>query len=509
MERCPGEFKLVPATRIVADAPSRATAQYLAEQLGKSTGYPFKVAISSKARKGDVLLTTEHAQMGACGEAYELEVSADSVVIRAADQAGMFYGAETLRQLLPPEAFAPKPTCDREWRIPSVKIKDEPRFKWRGFMLDSSRHFFNKNEVKCLLDLMAMHKLNTFHWHLVDGIGWRIEIKKYPRLAEVGAWRKGIGYQLDPKASTAFGPDGRYGGYYTQADVREIVAYAQARHITIVPEIEMPGHCRSALSAYPELSCFGGPYNTEPDAKLVSAAVYCAGNEETFEFLQNVLTEIVALFPGKHIHIGGDEVNPENWKRCPKCQARMRAEGLKTEQELQAWFVRRIERFVASQGRTVVGWSEICQGGLPQHAVVMDWIGGAEQAARAGHDVVMTPTNFCYLDYWQSTNHAAQPPAFGGDVPLAKAYSFEPVPSDLAPECRAHILGAQGNLWTEYVASLKHAEYMMFPRLCALAEVCWSPRTSRNYEDFTGRLRTHIQRLDQRGVRYATLDLTR
>ena len=342
-----GEFKLQPATCIWVDAPSGATGEYLAQRLRKSTGYPLKVAAATSAQAPEqgILLTTKDAKAGRDAEAYELTVAPDSVVIRAPDQAGLFYGVQTLLQLLPPEVFSAQPVCDREWKMPCVEIEDGPRFKWRGFMLDVSRHFFTKAEVKQLLDLMALHKLNTFHWHLVDGVGWRIEIKKYPRLTEIGAWRNGIGFKLDPKASTAYGPDGRYGGYYTQADIREIVAYAQTRHITIVPEIEMPGHTRSALSAYPELSCFGGPYDTEPDAKLPSAAVYCAGSEETFVFLQNVLAEVITLFPGKYIHIGGDEVNKENWKKCAKCQARMRAEGLKTEQELQSFFLRRMEKF--------------------------------------------------------------------------------------------------------------------------------------------------------------------
>jgi hexosaminidase len=497
-----GEFRLQAATRILVDAPSGGTGEYLAERLRKSTGYPLKVEVTTSAKvpKRSIWLTTKGAQAGRGAEAYQLTVAPDSVVIRASGQAGLFYGVQTLLQLLPPEVFSAQPVCDREWKIACVQIEDEPRFKWRGFLLDVSRHFFTKEEVKQFLDLMALHKLNTFHWHLVDGIGWRIEIKRYPRLTEVGAWRNGIGYQLDPKSSTAYGADGRYGGYYTQADIREMVAYAQARHITIVPEIEMPGHIRSALAAYPELSCFGGAFNTEPDAKLPAPAVYCAGNEQTFEFLQNVLAEVIALFPGKYIHIGGDEVNKESWQKCPKCQARMRAEGLKTEHELQSYFTRRIEKFLDSRDRTPIGWSEICQGGLAQHAAVMDWIGGAVEAAGAGHDVVMSPNSTCYLDHWQSTNHVAEPPAFGGDLPLAKVYAFEPVPANLDPRYACHILGAQGNLWTEHVASLQHAEYMTFPRLCALAEVAWSPKTSRNYDDFARRLQTHSQRLDQLGV---------
>jgi hexosaminidase len=403
--------------------------------------------------------------------------------------------------LLPPEVFAAKPVAGGDWKIPCAQIEDQPRFKWRGLLLDVARHFFTKNEVKQLLDVLAMQKINTLHMHLTDDQGWRVEIKKYPRLTEIGAWRKDAGFGLDPKASTAYGPDGRYGGYYTQDDIREIVAYARARHITVVPEIEMPGHSSAALSAFPELSCNGGPYT--PNAQGgVFAGVYCAGKDETFDFLQNVLAEVHQLFPCAYIHIGGDEVPKDNWKKCPRCQARIKQEGLKSEHELQSYFIRRIEKFINAQGRTLIGWSEIREGGLAQNAVVMDWIGGAVEAASAGHDVIMSPTGYCYLDYYQSTNHATEPKAIGGYLPLSKVYSFEPLPAKLDPQYQSHILGAQGNLWTEYVPNFKHAQYMVFPRLCALAEVTWSPQSSRKWEDFLRRLPTQYQRFDQLGVNY-------
>jgi hexosaminidase len=413
---------------------------------------------------------------------------------------------QSLLQLLPPEALADKPAKGKDWNIPCVQIEDQPRFAWRGFMLDVSRHFFTKEEVKQFLDLMALYKLNTFHWHLVDSDGWRIEIKKYPRLTEIGAWRSDIGYKLDPKSSTAYGADGRYGGFYTQADIREVVAYAQARHVTIVPEIEMPGHSRAALSAYPEFSCTGGPYSTDPD-KSSGLGVYCAGKDESFEFLQNVLTEVFDLFPGKYIHIGGDEVNKDSWKKCDRCQARMKAEGLKNEEELQSYFIRRMEKFINAHGRTLIGWSEIRQGGLAESAVVMDWIGGGLESAGDGHDVVMSPEQFCYLDHWQSTNHAAEPRAFGKsgpkwNLPWPKVYAYEPVPAGLDPRLQSHILGAQGNLWTELVASMSHAEYMAFPRLCALSEVTWSPQASRDEADFRRRLDPQLRRFDCLGVNY-------
>jgi hexosaminidase len=496
-----GAFKLEPKTRILTDVPARDTGQYLLDRLNAATGYALKAGTSTKAQpaKGSILLTTKDAKPELGPEGYELVVSPDSVVVRAGKTAGLFYGVQSLLQLLPPEVYASKPTAGVDWKVPCLQIQDQPRFKWRGFLLDVARHFFTKSEVKQMMDALAMHKINTLQLHLTDDQGWRIEIKKYPRLTEVGAWRKDAGFGLDPKSSTTYGPDGRYGGYYTQDDIRELVAYARAKHITIVPEIEMPGHASAALSAFPELSCNGGPYTPNAEGGIF-AGVYCAGKDETFEFLQNVLAEVRQLFPGQYIHIGGDEVPKDNWQKCPRCQARIKAEGLKNEHELQSYFVRRIEKFINSQGRNLIGWSEIREGGLAQNAVVMDWIGGAVEAASAGHDVIMSPTGFCYLDYYQSTNHATEPKAIGGYLPLGKVYSFEPMPAKLDAQDQSHILGGQGNLWTEYIPNLKHAQYMAFPRLCALAEVTWSPKEARDRNDFTRRLQTQFKRFDQAGI---------
>jgi hexosaminidase len=496
-----GVFKLQPGIRILADAQGRDTGRYLAERLGPATGRSFQLRADTESATGNIVLTTRGANAALGAEGYELVVKEDSVVIRAPGPAGLFYGAQSLLQLLPTKVLAANPAGGGDWAIPCVRIEDQPRFKWRGLLLDVSRHFFTRNEVEQLLDLMALHKLNHLQLHLTDDQGWRVEIKRYPRLTEVGAWRKGIGFGLDPKASTAYGPDGRYGGYYTQADIRELLACAAARHITLVPEIEMPGHAGAALAAYPQFSCSGGGYTTDAGGGIFPA-VYCPGNEETFEFLQNILEEVIDLFPGKYIHIGGDEVPKGNWQKCAKCQARMAAEGLANEKELQSYFVRRLEQFINSKGRSLIGWSEILEGGLAQNAAVMDWIGGAVEAAGAGHDVVMTPTTHCYFDYYQSTNQTAEPRAIGGFLPLDQVYSLEPVPANLAPQYQSHILGAQANLWTEYVPSFKHAQYMIFPRLCALAEVAWSATASRNYADFARRLRTQFERLDQLGVNY-------
>jgi len=506
MERHDGAFKLIADTRIYVDSASRATGKFLTERLRPATGYPFKTStkfFGGAAISGGILLTTKNADTNLGPEGYELTVAPDSIVIRAPTQAGLFYGVQTLFQLLPPEIFSPNPVSNVAWQIPCVQIEDWPRFKWRGFMLDVSRHFFSKSEVETFLDAMALHKLNTFHWHLTDDHGWRIEIKKYPRLTQVGAWRADGGFGFDPKSTTAYGPDGRYGGFYTQDDIRDVVKYAAARHITIVPEIEMPGHATAALTAYPQFSCMGGPFEPSMTAGIFNG-IYDPAKEETFQFLADVLTEVVQLFPGQYIHIGGDEVPKETWKNSADCQALIKREGLKDEEELQSWFIRRIEKIVNAHGRTMIGWSEILQGGLAKNATVMDWIGGAKEAAGTGHDVVMTPTAYCYFDFYQSSNHVTEPKAaaWGGPLTLNKMYAFDPMPTNVPPQLQSHILGAQGNLWTEQIPNLKHAEYMTFPRACALAEVTWSAKDSRDWDDFMRRLQIQAQRLDELNINY-------
>jgi hexosaminidase len=434
-------------------------------------------------------------------EAYGLTVNRSTVEIDAGTSVGLFYGAQTLLQLLPPEIFATNLVHQVAWSVPAVRIEDEPRFPWRGWMLDVSRHFFDKAEIKRTLDLMAMHKLNVFHWHLVDDQGWRIEIKKYPKLTEVGAWRKSIGFDLDPAESTAYGSDGRYGGFYTQADVREIVAYAQNLHITIVPEIEMPGHSVAALAAYPELSCTGGPFDLDIGAGIFDG-IFCAGNEQSFTFLEDVLTEVFDLFPGKYIHIGGDEVTKGNWQKCPKCQARMKQEGLKNEHELQSYFVSRMEKFINAHGRSLVGWSEIREGGLAPSATIMDWNGGAVESASAGHDVIMATKEFGYLCYYPSLDRLPYERAYRPYLPLSKVYAFEPVPTNLPPQYIPHIIGAEACLWTVYFGSEKEIDEMSFPRLSAWSEIAWSPKTARDWNDFERRLPVHTKRLSEMGVNY-------
>jgi len=522
MEIRPGHFQLSASARIVSDAASAETADYLAAKLRTSTGYPLPIDTNGEAGKGLITLTTKSAKAELGPEGYELDVTAEQILIKATTQAGLFYGAQTLLQLLPPAIFEAGKVTNAGWEIPFLaQIEDQPRFPWRGFMLDCSRHFFSKEEVKRVLDDMALHKLNTFHWHLTDDQGWRIEIKKYPKLTGVGAWRdrslitppgnegnrqtNHVHPAWDVAPPTAFGHEGRYGGFYSQDDVREIVAYAASRHITVVPEIEMPGHAIAALAAYPELSCDAGSYSVNANAG-VNKGVFCIGDDAVMTFLDNVLLEMFDLFPGKYIHVGGDEVNAAvkkaTWGQSAACQARMKTEGLKTLDELQGWFTGRIGKFVSEHGKTMIGWTEIAEGPIPPNAVVMDWQGGALAAATNGHDVVMSPTKYCYFDYYQSLDTAMEPPGFGGYVPLDRVYSFEPVPANLPAEFQTHILGAQANLWTEYVPSLAHVEYMMFPRLCALAEVDWSPKAARDLDDFNARLQIHEQRLDALGVMY-------
>lgn len=518
LETLSGDFRLTDHTRICTDWASGETGEALAQALRKSTGYPLKVEkkdFSPKPTKDTIVLTTYGSNPKLGDEGYELTATPDSVVIRASRQAGMFYGTRTLLELLPPAVFSSNVVRNVTWRLPCVRIEDKPRFKWRGLMLDVSRHFFTKPQVERLLDLMALHKLNTFQWHLTDDQGWRIEIKKYPRLTEVGAWRTncdllhkppgakipGIHREWMKPPAAVFGPDGRYGGYYTQEDIREVVAYAAARHITIIPEIEMPGHSCAALAAYPQFSCFGGPFTTDAQAGVIHDGVYCPGNDQTFALLEGVLSEVFALFPTKYIHIGGDEVEKDTWKKCPKCQALMRREGLNNEKQLQSYFIKRIGRFVSAHGHTLIGWSEIMEGGLASNAVVMDWKGGGREAAIEGHDVVMTPIGHCYFDRLQSADRSQEPYA-GGYLPLRRVYDFEPIPKGLPPQDDSHILGTQANVWTGSITSPAELDYMTFPRLCALAEVAWSPKGAHNWKDFQRRLRVQELRLAELGVNY-------
>ena len=399
-------------------------------------------------------------------------------------------------QLFPADVDASKPIL-----IPTVEIKDTPQFKYRGMHLDVARHMYSVDFIKKYIDMMARLKLNTFHWHLTEDQGWRIEIKKYPKLQEVAAFRKEtlIGHYSDQPHQF----DGkRYGGYYTQEEIKEIVAYAQERHITVVPEIEMPGHSQAAIAAYPELGCTGE--QVEVATKWgVFEEVYCP-SEKTFEFLEDVIDEVVELFPGKYIHIGGDEAPKTRWKNCAYCQQLIKEKGLKDEHGLQSYFIQRMEKYINSKGKQIIGWDEILEGGLAPNATVMSWRGtkGAVEAAKEGHDVILTPTSHCYFDYYQSDNEN-EPLAIGGFLPLEKVYGFNPIPKELTKEESNYVLGAQGNVWTEYMPTEQQVEYMAFPRMIALSEVVWSQPENKNYKDFVKRLESYQKRLDAWDVNYA------
>jgi hexosaminidase len=435
-----------------------------------------------------IALVLDAAYHDPTGEGYRLAVTERAVTIRARREAGLFYGVETLRQLIRPDGT-----------IPAITIVDAPRFRWRGMHLDVGRHWFPVDFVKRYIDLMARYKLNSFHWHLTEDQGWRIEIRKYPRLTEVGACRAEtiVRKNFDPY----IGDGTPYCGFYAQDEIREVVRYARARHITVVPEIEMPGHSVAALASYPELGCGPGPYAVWTQWG-VNENIYCP-SEHTFRFLQDVLDEVLELFPSKFIHIGGDEAPKGAWHRSGTVQRLMYQEKLKDEAALQSWFIHRIDRFLTARGRRLLGWDEILEGGLAPGATVMSWRGvqGGIAAARAGHDVVMTPTMFLYFDYYQG-DPASEPLAIGGSVPLELVYSYEPVPEALTPAQAKHILGAQGNMWTEYMPTTAQVEYMAFPRMLALAEVVWSPRDARDLARFKARLPDRLAELDQLGVNY-------
>ena len=433
-------------------------------------------------------------------EAYELSISDQGILLQSSGYAGIYYGLQSIYQLLSPG------NSSGRHELPYLEIRDEPRFKWRGMHLDVARHFFPTAFIKKYIDLIAMHKMNIFHWHLTEDQGWRIAIKNYPKLEKISAWRTEtlIGHYNDQPHQF----DGqRYGGYYTQEEIIDIISYADDRYVTVVPEIEMPGHATAALAAYPELSCTGGPHEVET-IWGVHKEVFCAGKEETFEFLENVLKEVAELFPGSYIHIGGDECPKDRWKECNLCQARIKSNGLKNEHELQSYFIKRIEGILDEHGKRLIGWDEILEGGLAPKAIVQSWRGmdGGIDAANANHQVIMSPTSHSYFDYYQSKNEQAEPLAIGGFLPLEKVYEFEPVPSGIDPDKRHLILGGQANVWTEYIKTPEQAEYMAVPRMCAMAEVLWSPQNKKDYNSFLNRMDKHTKRLDGIGIHYRKLD---
>jgi hexosaminidase len=502
-----GAFRLHSGVAIVAPPgipEARQAADCLAAALAGPTGWQLKIseATRSAARRNTIVLAlTTQASAPAHPEGYELTVTTRGVRIQSPTPAGLFYGVQTLLQLLPPEIES-HTHSDAAWIVPSVHIVDYPRYAWRGLMLDVSRHFFTKEFVEQYIDRMARYKMNVFHWHLTDDNGWRIEIKGLPQLTQVGAWRVPRLAKWGAREAPREGEAATDGGFYTQDDIREVVAYARQRFVTVVPEIEMPGHSLAALAAYPELSCTGGPFQVNPGSNFYEKVdnAFCPGNEKTFEFIDKVFSEVAPLFPSEYIHIGGDECFKGFWKTCAKCQRRMADEHLANVDELQSYLVRRAEKILASKGKKLIGWDEILEGGLAPNAAVMSWRGmaGGIAAAKMNRQVVMTPTNFVYLDYYQG-DPSLEPSTFERLL-LSTCYRFEPTPEGVDPK---YILGGQGNLWTESVPTPRHAEYMTWPRTFALAEVFWSPKASRNWDDFSRRVEMQFQRLDAAQVNYA------
>ena len=489
---------LTPATRVSAVPAARGTLTWLQRELGAATGLPLAAGDEEDAR---IRLSVDPAA-GLGAEGYRLIVDTEGAIIVGNDPAGVFYGAQTLRQLLSPEAYRDAPSSPEPdgWRLPAVRVTDAPRFRWRGVMLDIARHFQPKREILRFIDLMALHKLNVLHLHLTDDQGWRVEIRRYPKLTRDASWRTQS--QLGTTDPPVF--DGRpHGGFLTQDDVREIVAYAAARHVTIVPEVDVPGHSQAAIHAYPELGEVGRiPVGTRWGIFDEVLAV----TDHVLDFYRNVFDEIIELFPGPFVHVGGDECPKTQWKNSESAQRRIREEGLADEDELQSWFIRRLDEHITKRGRRLVGWDEILEGGVAPGATIMSWRGeeGGIAAARAGHDVVMSPTATSYLDYKQSDD-PEEPVQVGTLLRVRDVYTGDPVPATLTREEAEHVLGAQVNLWSEHIDTARKLDYMAFPRLSAFSEKVWSAH-ERDYAEFEPRLVEHLSRLDAAGVEYRPMD---
>ena len=482
-----GAFQVNENTQLWIEAPE-ADKQQLQEYLAAS---PLKLAVAAEAPSADAIVLKQVAELPGVNseEGYVLTSTKKGVEVQAKTGAGLFYGVQTLLQM-----------AAEGNKVAFGTITDEPRFEYRGMMLDVSRHFFGLDFVKKQIDAMAYYKLNRLHIHLTDAAGWRIEIKKYPRLTNFAAWRSGKNWKEWWNGDRKYmeeGEEGAEGGYFTQDQCREIVEYAKKHYITVIPEIEMPSHSEEVLTAYPELSCTHVPYKQ---------ADFCVGNEKTFEFLENVLLEVMEIFPSEYIHVGGDEASKQSWKTCPLCQARMKKEGLKDVDELQSYLIERMEKFLNKHGRNLLGWDEILEGGLAPNATVMSWRGveGGLKAIEGGHRAIMSPGGYCYFDSYQDAPHT-QPEAIGGYLPLKKVYSYDPIPETFTPEQAKLMYGVQANLWAEYIPTPEHMEYMIYPRILALAEVAWSAVANKNYEDFHGRALKAVDELRAKG--YHPFDL--
>ncbi|MEC3908636.1 family 20 glycosylhydrolase [Tamlana sp. 2201CG12-4] len=504
LTRGQGYFEINKNTTVsVEDGVQAKTVNLFFKEFEAVSGWTPQVNVGAH---GDITFTTDSSMEE---EAYTLDVTTTNIVIKAASGAGFFYALQTLKQMLPPSFYSGELQANVVWGVPAVNIKDKPAFGWRGYMLDVSRHFFDAESVKNVIDFMAAQKLNRFHWHLADDQGWRLEIKSYPKLTEIGAWRMDYN-TTDENISFWFGRPKQkpgekptYGGFYTQEEVKDIVAYARERFIEIIPEIDMPGHAQATIAAYPEIGCV----NAEPyvaTGGVVKNNTYNPGKEETFEFAEKMLNEVMDLFPYKYVHIGGDECNKSQWGVDPDAQRRIKEEGLKDVYELQSYFIKRIEKIINARGRAMIGWDEILEGGLAPNATVMSWRGesGGIKSAKAGHEVIMTPNSYCYIDLKQG--HDDLEPNLGyGRLLLSKSYSYQVIPKDLSEEEGKLIKGIQANMWTESISDWSKLTYMTFPRLYAISESGWTAHENKDWNDFTNRLESQFKKLDAQKVRYA------
>ncbi|MEY4135066.1 MAG: hypothetical protein RL386_1416 [Bacteroidota bacterium] len=506
-----GEFILGKTTTIGYNSPdAQKAAELLVQKLNTPTGFALKATAGAAAAIQLNIYEKNDPRLGL--EGYFLQTGPKGMVLSANTPAGLFYGIQTLLQLFP-KAIESKTGTPGNWSVPAVRITDYPRFGWRGIMLDVSRHFFTKAEVKAYIDQIARYKYNTLHWHLTDDNGWRVEIKALPRLTEVGAWRVERSGHFGDRPNPKPGEAATYGGFYTHEDIREVVRYAAERHVTIVPEIDVPGHSMAAIAAYPELSCTkdtsirvnpGTPFSEwygNGTFKMLVDNTLNPSDENVYAFLEKVFTEIADLFPNPYIHVGGDECYKGYWAKDPGCQALMKKLGIRHVEDLQGYFMGRVEKILSARGKKLLGWDEILEGGISPGATVMSWRGtkGGIEAAEMGHDVVMTPTTYAYLDYNQG-EQTVDPRIYAG-LRVSKCYSFEPVPDGVDAK---HILGGQGNIWTEQIPNTRHLEYMSYPRAWALAEVYWSPKTARDWPDFARRMETHFLRAESAEINYST-----
>ncbi len=503
-----GAFTINSNTKIILTDDNKALkkgVEIFSNIINQSSAFKLKTEVKSKGVSGEdaivVSLSEDDERYG--NEGYSLKVTPETIAIEAAKPAGVFYAFQTLRQLFPPD-LEDSTVIANEWNIPAVEVFDKPLFVWRGQLLDVSRHFHPVELVKKNIDYLARYKMNVYHLHLTDDQGWRVEIKKYPKLTKVGAWRvdyNNMSWWGRPAQKS--GDKATYGGYFTQDQIREIVQYAADRFITILPEIDVPGHSQAIIASYPEVSCDGGKYYVATGGVTKDNTV-CPGKEVTFEFIEDVLNEVLPLFPGKYFHVGGDECNKSQWKKCADCQRRIKKEGLKNEHELQSYFIKRVEQMVNEHGKVLIGWDEILEGGLAPNATVMSWRGekGGIASAKMGHDVVMSPNTYCYLDLKQG-NPELEPSYGYSRLLLTTAYSYAPIPESLNDKEKKHILGIQGNLWGEFIRDETAMNYMLFPRLLAIAEVGWTPKENRTWNDFVDRLEYNFVRLKNLGIGYA------